>query len=96
MCTRCGDIGSRELVKLSRPCTHPTAHGDLNIKAYPDGQPPIGFPGWPYKNVHLMEKEIINNIQQKVDQIQKSVMHQFENPSSYDAEDEEDQHDSPP
>jgi len=82
MSTKCGATGSRKPLKLCNKCIRPTSHGDLNIKAYSEGKSPVGFPGWAYKSVHLMENVIINNIQHEVDQIQRASSHQDENPDS--------------
>jgi len=72
-------------------CTRLTSHCERNIRAYVAGVSPVGFPGWPHKKVHLMENVIVNNILQKVDQIQRAYFHQYENPVSDGSESEGDQ-----
>ena len=87
MCTSCGGTGSRKLIKLNRKCKKPTQKGKANINAYKVGKAPAGYPGWPYKRVHLMENEILNNIQHKVNQTRREYAHQYENPTTIEGSD---------
>jgi len=59
MCTKCGSTGSRKLIKLSKPCENPSQTGEYNLKAYLRGKAPAGYPGWPYKEIYLMENVIL-------------------------------------
>ena len=82
MCKVCGASASHKMVKLCQPCTRPTAHGKYNIKAYANGKPPRGFPGWPYKEVHLMDNVVVSHVQKQLNAIQKTYMAQHQYPES--------------
>ena len=68
-------------------CAH-FSHGAHNPKAHSKGEAPSGFPNWPYKRVHLMDNVLVDNIQQKIDQMQKAYSHQYEYPDSESDNDE--------
>ena len=77
MCTSCGGTAAKKLVKLARPCVKPTAHGKTNRDAYIVGKPPVGFPNWPYKHIHLRENVIVNNVQLQVDELHRKTLRQI-------------------
>jgi len=77
ICTRCGATASKKLEKLARPCQEPTSHGKHNRDAYKAGKPPAGFPKWPYKQIHLRENVIVNNLQLQVDQMHRQTLCQI-------------------
>ena len=52
------------------------------MKAYANGKPSRGFPGWPYKQVHQMENVVVTNVQKQLNAMQKGYMPQHQNPSS--------------
>jgi len=74
MCIKCGATASKKLEKLAQECKEPTAHGKHNRDAYIAGKPPRGFPKWPYKQIHLRENVIVNNIQLRVDQLHRETL----------------------
>ena len=77
MCTTCGATASKKLEKLARPCQNPTSHGKHNRDAYKARKPPAGFPKWPYKQIHLRENVIVNNVQLQVDQLHRQTLRQI-------------------
>jgi len=77
MCTTCGATASKKLEKLAIPCAKPTAHGKINTEAYIAGNPPTGFPKWPYEHIHLRENVIVNNIQLQIDQLHRQTLRQI-------------------
>ena len=70
-------------MKLAAPyITPPSTSGEKNVNAYEQGGPPRGFPGWPYKKVHLMDTVIRQNVQLQVDQLHRKYTNQHEHPPS--------------
>jgi len=51
--------------------------GKINRDAYKAGKPPVGFPKWPYKNIHLRENVIVNNVQLQIDQLHRQTLRQI-------------------
>jgi len=79
MCTDCGATASKKHEKLARPCEQPTSHGKHNRDAYKAGNPPAGFPKWPYMKIHLRENVIVNSIQLQIDQMHRKTLRQIYN-----------------
>lgn len=82
LCRRCVSTASNKFVNLGKPYTRPTVHRSLSIKAYQKGTKLRGFTRWLYKSVYMMENATVNNIQQKIDQMQKAYAHQYLYPES--------------
>lgn len=89
ICTSCGATAAKKLIKLSRPCVKQTSHGKYNRDAYRDGKAPAGFPDWPYKQIHLRENVIVNNVQFQIDQLQWQTLRQTYVPPRPQDEDED-------
>ena len=89
MCTTCGATASKKLEKLARPCQEPTTHGKYNRDAYKAGKPPAGFPKWPYKQIHLRENVIVNNVQLQIDQLHRQTLRQMYVPPHIDGRHDE-------
>ena len=100
ICTKCGATAAKKPIKLAKTCVQPTSHGKYNKEAYLDGKAPAGFPGWPYKMIHLRENGVVNNVQYQVDQLHRQKLRQiYGPPQQQDAdgmdEDGDDQMDQP-
>ena len=92
MCTSYGAMASKKLEKLARPCQEPPSHGKHNRDAYKAGNPPSGLPKWPYKQIHLRENVIVNNIQLQVYQLHRQTLRQiYVPPQPCRAEQQEDE-----
>ena len=62
---------SNKLIKLRDECKRPNPHGKHNLKANDHGRAPKGYPGWPYKRVHMMHLIITDNVQSQLHRITK-------------------------
>ena len=89
MCISCCATAAKKLEKLARPCVRPSAHGKYNRDAYIAGKPPAGFPEWPYKQIHLRENVIVNNVQLQIDQLHRQTLRQISVPPHCDGGDDE-------
>ena len=96
MCTKCGGTGSRKLIKLAKPCEHPTSRGQQNIDAYAAGSAPAGYKGWPYTRIHLQENIAVNNVQTLVDRMHKKYKNEYEKQDTYIDVDDDSAYDDGP
>ena len=55
-CGVCGSLAVKVFHKLSKPCEHPSAAGEKNLKAFRAGRNPPNYPIWPIVRSSLVRR----------------------------------------